>query len=842
MSNRKIISRPITALLSCVALVFAMLMVVLAVPMGKASASSGYVPKRTMSITGNSSEAEAKIVMTGGSSLGEGKKLTVKGYFKVTDFGVVNADQGPKVEVGKTVVTGNTDGWVPFEQEYTASDSNWLVFHFWYASGTLSLADITFTDADGKVVYDMATDSKLIAGEVKGFPSQFGIWYFGYYSGASNVSAAIDPVVAPAHEPERTITIHDAAPQVNAKAAIILKTAESGKEYTLKGYYKLDNFASLNDAQGPKVNLGGIAVTADTDGWQPFEIAYAGGYTYFEFWYASGDLSLADVQIVDPDGAVVYDLATDASLEARTGSTATGDQGNAWWFGEYAGAAGFSFDVDPVTTTTTTTESTTAATTETSKTTITTASTVTTTETPSTVTTEPTTAPTIPVDPSGYVPNRSVSVVSTTDENPTMRMYLMYDYYMLDGPYYLVGKVKVDGLTAQSGADEAKSYIEFAYSYTDSVEVAAYTEDTNGWIDLKGNDGKLISFDNLSEETTGDMELVFGTKGAAGTFSVADLKIVDAAGNIVYSMANDATLYGKGDIRKCSKSLCIWDAWDVDTNNPTSQFPIRTRGDAEYIPNNVLSIDVPEGSKTNNPIIFMSTNNELFTAGETYTLTGRMKVDITGEVANTAGERANANLGGPGFSLHYGTTGGWVAITKDDGTPITFEGTAADNEQRLTWLMWYANGSLSLADIEITDSEGNVVYSMATDPALQENKTIGMWEGSALLRPAAFGVVDQLSFGIKVNANPVQHTAADYVVPTFEETVDITDPSTSTSTSDADTTNSTGDVTDPSATNGTDPSNPNTGDSNVLLTIAGLAAVLALAGAFLTLRKKESAE
>ena len=131
MSNRKIISRPITALLSCVALVFAMLMVVLAVPMGKASASSGYVPKRTMSITGNSSEAEAKIVMTGGSSLGEGKKLTVKGYFKVTDFGVVNADQGPKVEVGKTVVTGNTDGWVPFEQEYTASDSNWLVFHFW---------------------------------------------------------------------------------------------------------------------------------------------------------------------------------------------------------------------------------------------------------------------------------------------------------------------------------------------------------------------------------------------------------------------------------------------------------------------------------------------------------------------------------------------------------------------------------------------------------------------------------------------------------------------------------------------------------------------------------------
>ena len=152
------------------------------------------------------------------------------------------------------------------------------------------------------------------------------------------------------------------------------------------------------------MNLGGIAVTADTDGWQPFEIAYAGGYTYFEFWYASGDLSLADVQIVDPDGAVVYDLATDASLEARTGSTATGDQGNAWWFGEYAGAAGFSFDVDPVTTTTTTTESTTAATTETSKTTITTASTVTTTETPSTVTTEPTTAPTIPVDPSGYVP------------------------------------------------------------------------------------------------------------------------------------------------------------------------------------------------------------------------------------------------------------------------------------------------------------------------------------------------------------------------------------------------------------------------------------------------------
>ena len=162
--------------------------------------------------------------------------------------------------------------------------------------------------------------------------------------------------------------------------------------------------------------------------------------------------------------------------------------------------------------------------------------------------------------------------------------------------------------------------------------------------------------------------------------------------------------------------------------------------------------------------------------------------------------------------------------------------------------MWYATGSLSLADIEIADSEGNVVYSMATDPGLQQNnpnygETLWSGEGSALLISAHFGNADDLlSFGIKVNANPMQHTAADYVVPTFEETVDITDPSTSTSTSDADTTNSTGDVTDPSATNGTDPSNPNTGDSNVLLTIAGLTAVLALAGAFLTLRKKESAE
>ena len=461
----------------------------------------------------------------------------------------------------------------------------------------------------------------------------------------------------------------------------------------------------------------------------------------------------------------------------------------------------------------------------------------------STETTEPTTAPTVPADPSGYVPNRSVSVVSTTDENPTMRMYVMYDYYMLDGPYYLMGKVKVDGLTAQSDAGEAKSYIEFAYSYMDSIEVAAYTEDTDGWVDLKGKDGKLISFDNLSDETTGDLEIIFGNKGAAGAFSVADLKIVDAAGNIVYSMANDVTLYGKGDVRKCSDSLCIWDAWDADTNNPTSQFPIRTRGDAEYVPNNVLSIDVPDGSTTNNPIIFLSTNNELFTAGETYTINGRMKVDITGEVANRLGERANANFGGPGFSLHYGTTGGWVAIAKDDGTPVTFEGTAADNEQRLTWLMWYANGSLSLADIEITDSEGNVVYSMATDPALQENKTIGQWEGSALLRPAAFGTVDQLSFGIKVNANPVQHTAADYQIPTFEETAELPGDDPVPSVSDTDSTDSTGgNVTDPSAAEGTNPTNPGTGDNTALLTVAGLAAVLALAGAALTLRKKESAK
>lgn len=691
MSNRKIISRPITALLSCVALVFAMLMVVLAGPMGKVSASNGYEPER---------------------------------YISLTD----------SVENGYTQVNAK----LAFNGVFTANET-----------------------------------------------------------------------------------------------------------YTVKGYYKLENFASLNDDQGPKVILGTgaasspVNVTGNTDGWESFELTYTGGsYMYFEFWYASGTLSLGDVTVTDAAGAVVYDLKTDADLVAGD-KECYGQDESIWYFGFYGQQDGANAYVSPITTMPSTSTESTASSTSSSNTTETTAT---------TSTTEPTTAPTIPVDPSGYVPNRSVSVVSTTDENPTMRMYLMYDYYMLDGPYYLVGKVKVDGLTAQSGADEAKSYIEFAYSYADSVEVAAYTEDTNGWIDLKGNDGKLISFDNLSEETTGDMELVFGTKGAAGTFSVADLKIVDAAGNIVYSMANDATLYGKGDICKCSKSLCIWDAWDADTDNPTSQFPIRTRGDAEYIPNNVMSINVSEGSNAINPIIFLSTNNELFTAGETYTLTGRMKADITGKAGVSAVERPNCALTGPGLSLHYGTTGGWVAITKDDGTPITFEGTAADNEQRLTWLMWYATGSLSLADIEITDSEGNVVYSMATDPGLQQNnpnygETLWSGEGSALLISAHFGNADDLlSFGIKVNANPVQHTAADYVVPTFEETVDITDPSTSTSTSDADTTNSTGDVTDPSATNGTDPSNPNTGDSNVLLTIAGLTAVLALAGAFLTLRKKESAE
>ena len=107
-------------------------------------------------------------------------------------------------------IYANTDGWQEFVIEnYVAGSSadQWIQFGFTNAIGTFSFADITMTDADGNVLYDMATDETMTNGTA-------GHWWM------SGDQFTLDPVVsAPVYAPKRVLSATGVNSEVNAKIA-----------------------------------------------------------------------------------------------------------------------------------------------------------------------------------------------------------------------------------------------------------------------------------------------------------------------------------------------------------------------------------------------------------------------------------------------------------------------------------------------------------------------------------------------------------------------------------------------------------------------------------------------
>ena len=801
-----------------------------------------YEPERVMSLTPPGNDAQGRMSLTGDESLTEGTTYTVAGYYKVENFTAVDAGQA-KVNIGSSLsVTGNTDGWVPFSFAYTQNAGAYTSFEFWYATGTLSLADVTLTDGDGNVAYDMRTDELLEDREAGAFPWDISVWYFAAYTSFDNISLAVGPVVSgsttdpsqpggstdPSTDPTDPTVPQEpidvkavklvvdgsaAFPCVNGKIRFMDPTEllTMGETYTIKGYMKMEDYGEIPGSNG-NWSVIHSGRTGNTGGWEAFERTYEMNednlpWFSFQLWYASGTLTVGGVQILAEDGTVVYDMNTDAELTPETLAGGQGPDGgdglsagaynrSIWWFG-YSGSytEGLSYEILETTIQ---------------------PSEIVIPEKPGDPDDPGTDDPGKPSTPSatdGY--NRTISIVSTSNENPTMRLGLMYDNFE-DGPYYLLGKVKVDGLTAQAGGETPESYVEFQYSEGMIRKMVSFTEDTGGWMDLTDADGNLLSFDSLSKET-GDLTIHFGNLFAKGTFSVADLRIVTADGEIVYSMANDPYLYGKGDMRSVKPGVCMWSASDYGAaETHDTSFPIRTKGDDEYIPNRVITIEVPEGSGTVNPVLGIMQNNSLFTPGETYTVTGRIKVELGTEI-EAAGESANASVAGG----NYGTTGGWVNLQKDDGSPVTFIGLAEDTE-RLTFLLWYTNGTFSIADLRILDSEGNVVYDMATDPILDEDTELAYGTPVSIYYPASFGATEEVHFYVTVNPDPVVHTDADYQNPVFVESGKLPETGGTNNPGDS---NVPGDVT--------------TGETTLLVTVAGLAALASIAVLFALRSRKE---
>ncbi len=144
-----------------------------------------------------------------------------------------------------------------------------------------------------------------------------------------------------------------------------------------------------------------------------------------------------------------------------------------------------------------------------------------------------------------------------------------------------------------------------------------------------------------------------------------------------------------------------------------------------------------------------------------------------------------AFLMGTPFGRYHGLTGntdGWVPFLKGDGTPFTFTydevaGAGKSGWYAQFWCSWGATGKYSLADFEVLDKDGNVVYSFAGDTSLTNG-----YSAKPGVSPTAEGVYlwandyvgvsndTRIDYRYSIAETLTDHTADDYKIRTFDET------------------------------------------------------------------------
>ena len=565
-----------------------------------------------------------------------------------------------------------------------------------------------------------------------------------------------------AYTPKRTITFTTS--EGIQQSCMMLENAcdvAAGKNVKVKGYYKVDSIS------GSKLGLlgGAVSTTEATDGWVSFEIPYAvpeaPEWKDFGFWEASGSFALADITFEAEDGTVLYDMATDDKLVAGTHEF---DMNNKFVkLGIWYVMGAYGTVVEGATCTVVIDEAKEAEE-----------------DVPVVVPTPGVVPmPEIPdmlaADESGYAPNRAFGVINTKDAMPTATFAVWAEDYFIDSSkYYIFAHVKVSGFEAFEGATDAACQIEMLAGENPAQIIGEWTANTDGWVALKDDNGDLVSFDKLTMADS--FILNFIVKNAKANFIVGDLIIADAEGNIVYSLANDKKMNLESDLRYTTS--VDWDA-APHVGNPEGPtlFPIQTKGNADYIPNVVVSVapDNYQPGLVSEAFLAIINQPGVFEIGKTYTIEGKINVFLKEgfyKNANPIGSYKEDSLDLTSTGLSLGTTSGWVSLVHPNGDPLTF--TCGEGMTYVKFNMYQNHGVLSLADIVIKDSEGNVVYDMAKDELLISQA--GEFQSEAFDDKGEIWRVVLSGYAtgtIYVNENPVDHTDADYEVPEFEETVEV---------------------------------------------------------------------
>ena len=781
------------AVLACLALLcslFAFSLTVLADPAGD------YTPSRYLKLT-NTTDSEPMLILktpadqypaaNGPYTLSFMLKAENLKGIKNDASGDEDSNRVPDVQIMngwsdmETQLKADTEGYI--ECEYEIAQPTELEFALLFTAGSLYIADLVITDKDDKVVYSLNWDDTLIG--MTEFAST-ATWTSALYNtGKNDIPAGAtfeiyDDTDMATYEPTRYMKVsNESATQVAYTlklAAEQFPTGDNGNgPYNLSLNLKLENFETKEGAadwsNGGKGEVevkngsnlltanGGAALDEDTDGYVHYSFDLGknpSSELSFGICWALGDVSIADLVIRDKDGVIRYSMNNDASLNDMTDFVA--GEGCPWGTYSFQNQEGGVFTVS------------TAADHDINR-------------DPVVIVTE---APVVelpdfdpgadPVNPTDF--NRSITIVNKDAQTSTAYLTLFRDDavppedffldpdsadgpYALDagdGPFYLVGKMKLTGFEGEK-----------AVVLVNGAEKIALTADTDGWVDLKDASGNYLSLDMSAVDFVTSIRVALSS--ASGEFSVADLRIVDKDNNIVYSLANDTYLYGLSDLSKAKTQYKAFINEDFDADgldyggwrvDGKGQFNVLSKND-EYVPNKVLTMIVDEEHKAENPLfIFCNaySDAELWENGP-FTITGKLRVDRMDKMdASKTPVISFANKS-------YGVTNGWVSFADVMGEIPSFEFKPDVAHYHLS--VFYAYAKVSVADVVMYDKDGKVIFDMA-----EMEDEDGYYKNGANIAGGRIGFGSFMGNGqqylLLSNPEPVVHTADEYLVPVFEET------------------------------------------------------------------------
>lgn len=780
------------AVLACLALLcslFAFSLTVLADPAGD------YTPSRYLKLT-NTTDSEPMFILktpadqypaaNGPYTLSFMLKAENLKGIKGDASGDEDSTKVPDVQIMngwsdmETQLKADTEGYI--ECEYEIAQPSELEFALLWTAGSLYIADLVITDKDDKVVYSLNWDDTLIG--MTEFAST-ATWTSALYNTGKNEIPAgatfeiYDDTDMATYEPTRYMKLTntgDIQPQFRLKlAAEQFPTGDNGNgPYNLSFNLKLENYETKDDAKdwsnGGKGEVevkngsnlltanGGTALAEDTDGYvhYSFDLGKNPSELSFGFCYGLGDLYIADLVIRDKDGVIRYSMNNDASLNDMTDFVA--GENCPWTTSLYDTQDGATFTVftdadhdinrDPV---------------------------VIVTDAP--VVELPDFDPGAdPVNPTDF--NRSITIVNKDAQTSTAYLTLFRDDavppegfvldpdsvdgpYALDagdGPFYLVGKMKLTGFEGEK-----------AVVLVNNQEKIALTANTNGWVDLKDASGNYLSLDMSAVDFATSIRVALSS--ASGEFSIADLRIVDKDNNIVYSLANDTYLYGLSDLSTARTQYKAFINEDFDADgldyggwrvDGKGKFNVLSKNE-KYVPNKVLTMIVDEEHKAVNPLfIFCNAyaDPELWENGP-FTITGKLRVDQMDKM--DASKTPGVFLAGKSYSV----TDGWVSFADVMGEIPSFEFQPDKAHYYLS--VSYAYAKVSIADVVMYDKDGKVIFDMAEMEDEDGYYKSGANLGGGRIGLATFSGSDQ-QYLLLSNPEPVKHTADEYLLPVFEET------------------------------------------------------------------------